>query len=692
MAKQEAFNLAQGLAITNAFHFLLSSGKACLLPFLTLYLRQLGLSATQTGLIFGVKAFTGSLFAPLWLRFAKKFRKKRLTLMFAIFVLIGSNLGLTLVPPVDQEDSLMYCPGWNGTVQYGMMNNTSGMVNNTSNHNAPHHLHVSTTNRPGVKTSLATTNIPTHSTWKPSKTSIPAVSHPDHGRPTRTSTASTPAYYESSTTTPVTRRSTVSTTERFITEPIAAKSSSTATSSKTYRNSRYTTTTTPAPVPSTISPLAGISEKLLRRLHLAKAMLGNLTRAELIEKLRNAVLSQKIYDQPEEDSHIQKRDMESARRGISQSLDTIKAKMKEWKQELYALKYRTFIIVMIVVVLGEVFATPVYKMADEYWFEVLDSMDDLELYGHHHTWSSLGYGIFAIIVSAIVDNTDCLLNNSINHFMIHFYLFASVLSIAFLLAIFLPVYQSEKAEKKSHVYGSVTSLFSDVHCFAYALTAFIAGLIYAGISNFLFWLVEDKGGMEIVMGVAVAVASFSEIPHHFFSKYFIKRVTHSGVVSIGIALLAVRLLYLSFLWTPWAAVPVEIVHGFCYTSIFLAIFSYSDFKVSPNKDRCTQAVFHTIYHGMGFSLGSCLSGLVYDTFGLSILYQGSCLITIVWCIIFVIVQKCFKKQQKVRYFKLLQGDEDELSDTSANYEDDWLEIALKDDMWCDNWLVFQIIL
>ena len=71
--RQYQWDISRSVVIASIFFFLYAGGKACLLPFITLYFKHLGLTATQTGLLFATKHFVWYLAAPIWLVFAKRF-------------------------------------------------------------------------------------------------------------------------------------------------------------------------------------------------------------------------------------------------------------------------------------------------------------------------------------------------------------------------------------------------------------------------------------------------------------------------------------------------------------------------------------------------------------------------------------------------------------------------------------------
>ncbi|KTG31517.1 hypothetical protein cypCar_00035905 [Cyprinus carpio] len=90
MQKSKQWNVKGALRLAGVFHFLHSCGSGCLLPFLTLYFRHLGLSATMIGIIMASKHLLALVWRPFSSVLARQYDKRRV-------VLVGSLLSSALV-------------------------------------------------------------------------------------------------------------------------------------------------------------------------------------------------------------------------------------------------------------------------------------------------------------------------------------------------------------------------------------------------------------------------------------------------------------------------------------------------------------------------------------------------------------------------------------------------------------------
>ncbi|KAG6932057.1 major facilitator superfamily domain containing 6-like L homeolog, partial [Chelydra serpentina] len=109
MSTNQQWDVNKALAVASLFHFLYSAGNACVIPFLTLYFRQLGLTAPLVGIIIGIKHLISSLWAPLCSYFAKSHSKRKVLITGSLLCSVGTGLLLTLVPPLNKDVMYKYC-------------------------------------------------------------------------------------------------------------------------------------------------------------------------------------------------------------------------------------------------------------------------------------------------------------------------------------------------------------------------------------------------------------------------------------------------------------------------------------------------------------------------------------------------------------------------------------------------------
>lgn len=600
MDTTEPVNLAKSIFLCNIFNFFFAATKICLIPFLTLYLRLLGLSATQTGIIIGSKTLSSFLFAPLWASCAMRCRKRRVVLLFAIFMMAVTYLSLTLVPAVNNSTNTC----------------RSQLIAN--------------------------------------KTLGQSIQH--------TSTAS--PLYPSTTMKNKGEEANSSVTSKFTSAPINTVTEAPVDEEKLLRTAK------------SVLKKIGVSQEAVDKMDknsVLNALRPVMEKTDNREILKQVVTQeqwndlQRLFDKSKQ---RQKRDINilDTWEKFKQNVLHLKRKVKETAEKM------TFPFVLLILVIGELFCSPVEKIADDSWFEFLEKIDDLEKYGKHRIWCSLASIILPVIVTLIVDNTDCLFGLSIHPFMLHFYLFGGFLGLTFLIGFYYPIPRSDKTKYKSKVIKAFGLTFCRCGGFLYVLTLLLMGTVFAAYNNYLFWVIQDLHGPESTMGMCITIAAFAEIPMLYFSKILVNKIGNSGVVVVALLCLSLRTLYYSYLWTPWAVLPAEITHAFTHTAMWYAVLSNPEFSVNPAVDRSIRSILSSIYFGIGFAAGSFASGFIYDIHGAPLLFRGCAIIAVVWFPFYFLLQKCCYKpvETEIKYSRLLQAD-----DFQSDEEDDWLEDALK---------------
>uniref|UniRef100_A0A8B9NGW0 Major facilitator superfamily domain containing 6 like n=1 Tax=Accipiter nisus TaxID=211598 RepID=A0A8B9NGW0_9AVES len=109
VAASPQWDVGRALALSGLFRLLQGAGKACAAPFLTLYLRHLGLPAPLVGVVAGAKHLAAALWAPLCSRCPRGRRKRRLLVAGSLLGSAGASLLLTLIPPAGGDAGYKYC-------------------------------------------------------------------------------------------------------------------------------------------------------------------------------------------------------------------------------------------------------------------------------------------------------------------------------------------------------------------------------------------------------------------------------------------------------------------------------------------------------------------------------------------------------------------------------------------------------
>lgn len=110
-------SINQDLLVSKAFYFFFFSAFGSLFPLLAVYFKQMGMNATQCGLLIGIRPLVEFISAPMWGGIADRFRKGKVILLSSLACWIVFTLSLAFVQPpasscIDYNDThhVLYQP------------------------------------------------------------------------------------------------------------------------------------------------------------------------------------------------------------------------------------------------------------------------------------------------------------------------------------------------------------------------------------------------------------------------------------------------------------------------------------------------------------------------------------------------------------------------------------------------------
>ncbi|XP_004685145.1 PREDICTED: major facilitator superfamily domain-containing protein 6-like [Condylura cristata] len=103
MSANPQWDISRALGVARLFHLVCGVRDACVAPFLTLYLKQLGLTAPWVGILMGTKHLIAAFWAPFCAFLAESYQKRRVLLVGSLLGSMGASLLMVLVPPLDKD-------------------------------------------------------------------------------------------------------------------------------------------------------------------------------------------------------------------------------------------------------------------------------------------------------------------------------------------------------------------------------------------------------------------------------------------------------------------------------------------------------------------------------------------------------------------------------------------------------------
>ncbi|KAH0629581.1 hypothetical protein JD844_011768 [Phrynosoma platyrhinos] len=649
MSTNSQWDVNKALTLASLFHFLYGAGNACTIPFLTLYFRQLGLTAPLVGIVIGLKHLITSLWAPLCSYLAKTHNKRKVLISGSLLCSVGAGLLLTLVPPLNKDVVYKYC---NMSHHSDTMLTATQMPDISASSLSPVSSKLGSNNRTLSMEALGKISEDLVTTVKPRLANTPISIYSSINIPSLTNNGGSGADTDTQQFTDVPFGVTSGTSEKEI-----------ALIEKMLEASTLSVLTKP-----NRSPNIGTR-------NIKKNPEGNGSSREVTNSTFQTALV------PVTETHYVLKNL-SGRRERAQDVNS---QLLEGTVFLDG-EHQVFLMALGAVVVWELLAAPLGWMVDDSLYEYLDFVDAADKYGNLWIWSYLGASVGVCSIAVLVDQLNCFLTTNIPRFAVHFYGYACLITLTLLVSVFFPIHVSKKTEHVNKTLKALNLIGNDGRTILSAVTVFLTGAIGSTVQNFLFWQMQDQGSNELYMGLSFAIGLIAEILLSFFKCKLLRALSGGGTVALSLSCLAAQLVYYSFLWSTWAVLPIQIFCAFSNGALWWAVNMLADDIATPGTERSLHLVLQGFSCGCGASLGSFAGGFVVNSFGLAVLYRACSITLILWLILFLIVQSKLPRQKKINYSRLLAADSSDMSDSDDDdKERDWLVNAMKDENFNRNW-------
>jgi PPP family 3-phenylpropionic acid transporter len=290
----------------------------------------------------------------------------------------------------------------------------------------------------------------------------------------------------------------------------------------------------------------------------------------------------------------------------------------------------TFLSLVGAMIVFAFFAAPIVPFLDNSTLAYLG--ESKNQYGKLRLWGAVGWGVAAPVVGRLVEQFD--LNWS-------FYSYIGFMVAGLLVSFRLPISQSRISA--SFWQGVRLLLGNSRQWLLFLIIIFSAGMGSAIIHNYLFLYMDLLGASNTLMGLALTVATLSELVIFSSSDQLLNRWGIKNVLLLALAALAVRLLTYAIISNPWLVLPVQLLHGLSFSALWAAGVAYADKIAPPGLGATAQGLFTGIFMGLAAAIGAFVGGVLYESIGLLWMFglAGLGLLTVLF-IILMLLQSRFQ--------------------------------------------------
>ena len=256
------------------------------------------------------------------------------------------------------------------------------------------------------------------------------------------------------------------------------------------------------------------------------------------------------------------------------------------------------------------------------------------LYGTIRVWTAVSWGLGAVIMGYITDHYG---------FELTFWLYGTM---CFSMLLFVSFGLSSRSSSElANFNNPITSrprpevLWRAL--FRLPIALWLAEVAWIGaamslVDSFLFvYLQNDLQASTVLCGWTAGVTVLFELPIFWSSRYLLDKVGHDRLFLLALFAYATRVIGYTLLQkdTVYWVLPLEILHGITFASMWIASVDYSAALAPKEWSTTVQSILSTFLNCVGGGIGPILGGLVVKEYGFLVLYRVSgCITAIVFFI------------------------------------------------------------
>ena len=256
----------------------------------------------------------------------------------------------------------------------------------------------------------------------------------------------------------------------------------------------------------------------------------------------------------------------------------------------------TFALMIPLVILYALFAASVNSFADSATMAMLGA--EKQLYGRVRLGGTIGWGILAPVAGLIIDRYGL---------RWAFWGYAAIMLITLIIC---QKFTFGAPAESGSLLRDVRQVLTDRRWGLFLALAFVGGIAFTLVNSYLFPYLAELGISRSTMGVALFIATLSEMPVLFFANYLLKRFTARGLFVLGILITGVRLILYGALNFQTGILIFQLLNGLTYPMVWVAGVSYAN-ELAPEGMKATaQGLLGAVVLGFGAAAGGLVGGLM----------------------------------------------------------------------------------
>jgi PPP family 3-phenylpropionic acid transporter len=262
--------------------------------------------------------------------------------------------------------------------------------------------------------------------------------------------------------------------------------------------------------------------------------------------------------------------------------------------------------VALVIGLYSFLGSPIVSLSDSATMNMLG--DERSQYGRVRIGGTFGWALAAPLAGLLVQN---------NGLQMAFWGYAAFMALALVVGQRLTFTGPAAASgaPAAGARGGVLTLLRNRRWALFLAMAFVCGIGFASVNTYLFPYMQQLDASAGVMGLALTLATLSELPVLFYADRLLKRFGSFGLLSLGMAATGIRLLLFAAASAPAGVLAFQFINGLTFPAVWVAGVSFAYDNAPPGLSATAQGLFGAMIFGFGAAAGGLLGGLLIEAVG-----------------------------------------------------------------------------
>lgn len=271
------------------------------------------------------------------------------------------------------------------------------------------------------------------------------------------------------------------------------------------------------------------------------------------------------------------------------------------------------------------FASPTTSLADNATMSMLG--EEKEKYGRIRLGGTIGWAIAATVAGVLIERYGLKIS------------FLCTGGLLFLSLIVSQGFVFSQPGEKVSIRAGMRTLLTSRSWVIFMAIALVAGIGFATLTNYFTLYMEQAGISKSWMGIAMTLATISELPLMFFSNRLLRRFKARGLLMLAVACFGIRLLLYAATSNLVVILLFQLINGLTFPVFMVGAVSYAYDNAPPGMGASAQGVMGAMIFGFGSASGGLLGGLLLGVAPARVMYAIIGVVLLLSLFLFLIPQQ-----------------------------------------------------